>query len=85
LIVELDSPSSKLMNNESRILRVARGSGKSVEDVKEMMDHYKQRLKIFQQPQFQKILKQWGRGLTSMNSRSHMNFRQLCRMLHPIC
>jgi len=81
LIVELDSPSNKLMNNASRILRVARGSGNSVEDVKEILDQYNQRRKIVQQPQTQKIqklmVKQLEGGLTSINSRSHINFQQL--------
>ncbi|KAL8033008.1 hypothetical protein ABFX02_13G135300 [Erythranthe guttata] len=44
---ELDSPNGSLMNNESRILRVAKGSGHSIEAVKEMLEAYKRQAKIW--------------------------------------
>ena len=37
---ELDSSNPKLMN-ESRILRIARGSGRRVEEMRDMMEMYK--------------------------------------------
>ena len=41
---ELDSPNAKVMN-ASRIMRVARGSGRTLQDVHDLLDMYKQTCK----------------------------------------
>lgn len=43
---ELDSSNPKLMN-ESRVMRIARGSGHQVREVLEMMEEYKRLAKIW--------------------------------------
>jgi signal recognition particle subunit SRP54 len=44
LLAELDSPDAKVMN-ASRIIRVARGSGHTLQDVHELLNMYKQTCK----------------------------------------
>ena len=45
ILAELDSPDAKVMN-ASRILRVARGSGRTLEDVHDLLNMYKQTCKV---------------------------------------
>lgn len=44
ILAELDSPDAKVMN-ASRIIRVARGSGRTLQDVHDLLDMYKQTCK----------------------------------------
>jgi signal recognition particle subunit SRP54 len=44
ILAELDSPDAKVMN-ASRIIRVARGSGRTLQDVHELLNMYKQTCK----------------------------------------
>lgn len=44
---ELDSSSTKLLGEQSRILRWARGSGSSVQDVLLLLEEYKRLAKVF--------------------------------------
>ncbi|EYU26337.1 hypothetical protein MIMGU_mgv1a026331mg [Erythranthe guttata] len=77
---ELDSPNAELMN-ESRIARIAKGSGSPVEDVKEMMEAYKRMAKMWS-----KASK--GKGLNiskkiSKKGSGNMNAEQMCKALPP--
>ncbi|MCL7038479.1 hypothetical protein MKW94_012075 [Papaver nudicaule] len=73
---ELDSTDPKIMN-ESRIMRVARGSGRSVQDVKDMLDEYKRTAKMVGKTM--KGLKIPKNGESSRG----MNAQQLSKALPP--
>ncbi|KAI3958149.1 hypothetical protein MKW98_020791 [Papaver atlanticum] len=65
---ELDSKDPNNLIKESRIMRIARGSGRSMQDVKDMFDDYKRSAKIM------KGMKISSRG---------MNAQQLSQMVPP--
>ena len=46
IVAELDSSNPKLIN-DSRIMRIARGSGRQVREVMEMFEEYKRLAKIW--------------------------------------
>ncbi|PKI77586.1 hypothetical protein CRG98_002040 [Punica granatum] len=71
---ELDSTNPKLMN-ESRILRIARGSGRQVKEVMEMMEEYKKLAKNMKSV----IPNKGNKNLLSQN----MNAQQMSRVLPP--
>ncbi|KAL8046645.1 hypothetical protein ABFX02_08G190100 [Erythranthe guttata] len=92
---ELDSPNAELMN-ESRIARIARGSGSPVEDVKEMMEAYKPMAKMWSKASKGKGLniskkiskKGSGKGLNiskkiPKKGSGNMNAEQMCKALPP--
>ncbi|KAK4745980.1 hypothetical protein SAY87_012292 [Trapa incisa] len=65
-ITELDSTNPKLMN-ESRMMRIARGAGRQVREVMEMLEEYKRLAKIWSK---MKGLKIPTRGDMNMRSRN---------------
>ncbi|KAF3327557.1 hypothetical protein FCM35_KLT07675 [Carex littledalei] len=75
---ELDSTNPKLMN-ESRIMRIARGSGRQVRDVMEMIEEYKRLAKVWGKMKGLKIPK---KGDMSALSRS-MNAQHMSKILPP--
>jgi Signal peptide binding domain len=77
-IAELDSTNPKLMT-ESRIMRIARGSGRTVRDVMEMIEEYKRLAKIWGKMKGLKIPK---KGDMSALSRS-MNAQHMSKVLPP--
>ncbi|KAK9923093.1 hypothetical protein M0R45_031527 [Rubus argutus] len=75
---ELDSSSTKFMN-ESRIIRIARGSGHQVREVMEMLEEYKRLAKIWSNMKGLKIPKKG-----EMNPQTQTkNVQQLGRFLPP--
>ncbi|CAL9775409.1 unnamed protein product [Musa acuminata subsp. burmannicoides] len=75
---ELDSTNPKLMN-ESRIMRIARGSGRSVRDVTEMLEEYKRLAKIWSKMKGLKIPKKGEMSALSRN----MNAQHMSKVLPP--
>ncbi|XP_048129700.1 signal recognition particle 54 kDa protein 2 isoform X2 [Rhodamnia argentea] len=75
---ELDSSNPKIMN-DSRIMRIARGSGRQVREVMEMLEEYKRLAKIWSK---MKGLKIPTRGDMNMRSRN-MNAQHMSRVLPP--
>ncbi|KAK3412082.1 signal recognition particle 54 kDa protein 3-like [Eucalyptus grandis] len=75
---ELDSSNPKIMN-DSRIMRIARGSGRHVREVMEMLEEYKRLAKIWSK---MKGLKIPTRGDMNMRSRN-MNAQHMSRVLPP--
>lgn len=75
---ELDSSNPKLMN-ESRMMRIARGSGRQVREVMEMMEEYKRLAKIWSKMKGLKIPK---KGEMSSLSRN-MNVNHMSKILPP--
>ncbi|KAF9614006.1 hypothetical protein IFM89_014806 [Coptis chinensis] len=69
---ELDSVNTKLMN-ESRMMRIARGSGRTVREVMEMLEEYK------------RIAKAWSKmkGLQNLRRRPNMSTNEMSRMIPP--
>ncbi|KAF5185937.1 Signal recognition particle protein [Thalictrum thalictroides] len=63
---ELDSTNLKLMN-ESRIMRIARGSGRAVREVMDMLEEYKRLAKVWTKMKG-KIPKKGGMGPVSRNN-----------------
>lgn len=55
-VAELDSSNLKAFN-ESRIIRIARGSGRIVRDVMEVLEQYKRMTKLFSNVKGLKMLK----------------------------
>ncbi|KAL3736806.1 hypothetical protein ACJRO7_025696 [Eucalyptus globulus] len=75
---KLDSSNPKIMN-DSRIMRIARGSGRHVREVMEMLEEYKRLAKIWSK---MKGLKIPTRGDMNMRSRN-MNAQHMSRVLPP--
>ncbi|KAM3699883.1 hypothetical protein ACJW31_05G059200 [Castanea mollissima] len=75
---ELDSTNPKLMN-ESRMMRIARGSGRQVREVMEMLEEYKRLAKIWSK---MKGLKIPNKGEMSALSRN-MNAEHMSKVLPP--
>ncbi|KAJ6838626.1 signal recognition particle 54 kDa protein 2 [Iris pallida] len=75
---ELDSTNPKLMN-ESRMLRIARGSGRSVREVVDMMEEFKRLAKIWSKMKGLKIPKKGDMSALSRN----MNAQQMSKALPP--
>eukprot|EP00899_Mesostigma_viride_P005040 jgi/Mesvir1/14537/Mv05229-RA.1 len=77
--LELDSTNPKLLADASRIHRIARGSGRSVRDVNELMEEYRRLAKIWGKMKGLKIPK---KGEMSSMSRN-MNVAQMSKILPP--
>ncbi|GMP34538.1 hypothetical protein CsSME_00007361 [Camellia sinensis var. sinensis] len=75
---ELDSSNPKLMN-ESRIMRIARGSGRHVREVMEMFEEYKRLAKIWSKMKGLKIPKKGDMSALSRN----MNAQHMSKVLPP--
>ncbi|PIM99418.1 Signal recognition particle, subunit Srp54 [Handroanthus impetiginosus] len=75
---KLDSSNPKLMN-ESRILRIARGAGRPVRDVMEMLEEYKRLAKIWSKMKGLKIPKKGEMSALSRN----MNAQHMSKVLPP--
>ena len=72
-VAELDSSNPKLMN-ESRIMRIARGSGRQVREVMEMLEEYKRLAKIWSKMKGLKIPKKGEMSALSRNMNAqHMS------------
>ncbi|GBG86459.1 hypothetical protein CBR_g41454 [Chara braunii] len=76
---ELDTSNVKTLTDPSRILRVARGSGRSLRDVQEMLEEYKRLAKIWSKMKGLKIPKKGDMSSLSRN----MNCQQMSRILPP--
>ncbi|KAF1869849.1 hypothetical protein Lal_00017426 [Lupinus albus] len=77
-IKQLDSSNPKLMN-ESRMMRIARGSGRLVKEVMEMMEEYKRLAKIWSKMKGLKIPKKGDMSALSRN----MNAQHMSKVLPP--
>ncbi|KAI3936703.1 hypothetical protein MKX01_034132 [Papaver californicum] len=75
---ELDSTNPKIMN-ESRVLRVARGSGRQLRDVMEMLEEYKRLAKVWGKMKGLKIPKKGEMSALSRN----MNAQHMSKVLPP--
>ncbi|KAF3795349.1 Signal recognition particle protein 2 [Nymphaea thermarum] len=75
---ELDSTNPKLMN-ESRMLRIARGSGRNIREVMDMLEEYKRLAKIWSKMKGLKIPKKGDMSALSRN----MNAQQMSKVLPP--
>ncbi|XP_059286635.1 signal recognition particle subunit SRP54 2 [Lycium barbarum] len=75
---ELDSSNPKLMT-DSRIMRIARGSGRQVHEVMEMMEEYKRLAKIWSKMKGLKIPKKGQMSALSQN----MNAQHMSKVLPP--
>ncbi|ERN05913.1 signal recognition particle 54 kDa protein 2 [Amborella trichopoda] len=75
---ELDSSNPKLFN-ESRIMRIARGSGRSVGEVMEMVEEYKRLAKLWSKMKGLKIPKKGEMSALSRN----MNAQHMSKVLPP--
>ncbi|ERN18995.1 hypothetical protein AMTRI_Chr10g233550 [Amborella trichopoda] len=75
---ELDSSNPKLFN-ESRIMRIARGSGRSVGEVIEMLEEYKRLAKLWSKMKGLKIPKKGEMSALSRN----MNAQHMSKVLPP--
>ncbi|KAL6285966.1 hypothetical protein ACE6H2_010356 [Prunus campanulata] len=77
-LAELDSSNPKLIN-ESRIVQIARGSGRQIKEVMEMFEEYKRLAKIWSKMKGLKIPK---KGEMSAPSRN-MNAQHMSKVLPP--
>nr|XP_023920554.1 signal recognition particle 54 kDa protein 2-like isoform X2 [Quercus suber] len=75
---ELDSSNPKLMN-ESRMMRIARGCGRQLIEVMEMMEEYKRLAKIWSKMKGLKIPKKGDMSALSRN----MNAQNMSKVLPP--
>ncbi|KAG8372518.1 hypothetical protein BUALT_Bualt12G0074500 [Buddleja alternifolia] len=75
---ELDSSNPKLMN-ESRIMRIARGCGRPVRDVVDMLEEYKRLAKVWGKMKGLKIPKKGEMSALSRN----MNAQHMSKVLPP--
>ncbi|KAG2729340.1 hypothetical protein I3843_01G241000 [Carya illinoinensis] len=75
---ELDSTNPKLMN-ESRMMRIARGSGRHVREVSEMLEEYKRLAKVWSKMKGLKIPKKGEMSALSRN----MNAQHMSKVLPP--
>ncbi|PRW05785.1 signal recognition particle 54 kDa 2 [Chlorella sorokiniana] len=79
---ELDSSSTKLLTEQTRILRWARGSGSSVQDVVHLLEEYKRLAKVFSTAM--KGMKLPKKGNMDINPRNmQQSIAQMSRMLPP--
>ncbi|KAG6547007.1 hypothetical protein Mapa_011624 [Marchantia paleacea] len=76
---ELDSTNPKLITEPSRINRVARGSGRSVREVMEMLEEFKRLAKIWSKMKGLKIPKKGDMSAMSRN----MNAQHMSKVLPP--
>jgi signal recognition particle subunit SRP54 len=77
-IAELDSTNPKLMT-DSRIYRIARGSGRSLREVHEMLEEYKRLAKVWSKMKGLKIPKKGDMSAMSRN----MNAQHMSKVLPP--
>ncbi|KAL5176532.1 Signal recognition particle protein 2 [Glycine soja] len=77
-IKQLDSSNPKLIN-ESRMMRIARGSGRPVREVMEMLEEYKRLAKIWSKMKGLKIPKKGEMSALSRN----MNAQHMSKVLPP--
>ncbi|KAL0910505.1 hypothetical protein M5K25_021494 [Dendrobium thyrsiflorum] len=75
---ELDSTNPKIFN-DSRALRIARGSGRSVKEVVEMLEEYKRLAKVWSKMKGLKIPKKGEMSALSRN----MNVQHMSKVLPP--
>ena len=75
---ELDSSNPKLMN-ESRMMRIARGAGRQIREVMEMLEEYKRLAKIWSKMKGLKIPKKGDMSALSRN----MNAQHMSKVLPP--
>jgi len=75
---ELDSSNPKVFN-ESRMMRIARGSGRQVREVMEMLEEYKRLAKIWSKMKGLKIPKNGDMSALSRN----MNAQHMSKVLPP--
>ncbi|XP_039053824.1 signal recognition particle 54 kDa protein 2-like isoform X2 [Hibiscus syriacus] len=75
---ELDSSNPKIMN-ESRMMRIARGSGRHIREVMEMMEEYKRLAKLWSKMKGLKIPKKGEMSALSRN----MNAQHMSKVLPP--
>ncbi|KAL5722691.1 signal-recognition-particle GTPase [Ranunculus cassubicifolius] len=78
ILSELDSTNPKLMN-ESRMMRIARGSGRSVREVMEMLEEYKRLVKIWSKMKGLKIPKKGDMSAMARNN----NAQTMGKVLPP--
>jgi signal recognition particle subunit SRP54 len=79
---ELDSSSTKLLSEQTRIMRWARGSGSSVQDVLLLLEEYKRLAKVFSTAMKGMKLPKNLKG--DINPRNmQQNIAQMSRMLPP--
>ncbi|KAH7446888.1 hypothetical protein KP509_01G080500 [Ceratopteris richardii] len=76
---ELDSTNQKLFAEPSRINRIARGSGHTVQEVQEMIDEYKRLAKVWTKMKGLKIPKKGDMSAMSRN----INAQQMSKVLPP--
>ncbi|EFJ09798.1 hypothetical protein SELMODRAFT_158663 [Selaginella moellendorffii] len=76
---ELDSTNPKLFAEASRVMRVARGSGRSVRDVTEMLEEYKRLAKLWSKMKGLKIPKKGDMSAMARN----MNAQHMSKVLPP--
>ncbi|KAH1207331.1 Signal recognition particle protein 2 [Glycine max] len=77
-IKQLDSSNPKLMN-ESRMMRIARGAGRQIREVMEMLEEYKRLAKIWSKMKGLKIPKKGDMSALSRN----MNAQHMSKVLPP--
>ncbi|XP_020573363.1 signal recognition particle 54 kDa protein 2-like [Phalaenopsis equestris] len=75
---ELDSTNPKIFN-DSRALRIARGSGRTIREVVEMLEEYKRLAKVWSQMKGLKIPKKGEMSALSRN----MNVQHMSKVLPP--
>ncbi|KAG6429953.1 hypothetical protein SASPL_108010 [Salvia splendens] len=78
LLTELDSSNPKIMN-ESRIIRIARGCGRPIRDVMDMLEEYKRLAKVWSKMKGLKIPKKGDMSALSRN----MNAQHMSKVLPP--
>lgn len=66
IIPELDSPSAKLLN-ESRIMRIARGSGRTIREAMEMLEEFKRLAKVWSKMKKLPNMNAMGRNNNAQN------------------
>eukprot|EP00250_Pteridium_aquilinum_P014339 c21925_g1_i1 orf=1537-3030(+) len=76
---ELDSTNPKMFSEASRINRVARGSGRTVKEVNEMLEEFKRLAKVWSKMKGLKIPKKGDMSAMSRN----MNAQQMSKVLPP--
>lgn len=76
---ELDSPNMKILQDNSRIKRIARGSGRSTKEVAQLLEEFKRLSKMW--GKFGKMKMPKGGDMASMAR--GMNMQQMSRMIPP--
>uniref|UniRef100_A0ACD5V4A1 Uncharacterized protein n=1 Tax=Avena sativa TaxID=4498 RepID=A0ACD5V4A1_AVESA len=77
---ELDNPNPKKLMTESRTIRIARGSGRQVRDVMDMLEEYKRLAKVFGKMKDLKIPKNNGK-MSDLSQ--NQTIQQLVKALPP--